>query len=163
MHPYSPLQIVDGRSPGWEKKTQAELKTKRNFIVILSSSDDVHALCSIVGCSNGHLPEKLERWGIHALADVLEIKDYSFLLSLYRNYDIRLIEQLKIECNRPPQIKPFILYCEVRGIISDHDTLDEAGESLLDYLDSFKRAKIFPLAGLYEFKTNDWHRVRKLF
>ncbi len=162
MHPYSTLQIVDGRLSGWEKQVLVEADTRRNFIVILPKSGDLENLCSILGCAPV-LPEKLERWGIHALADVLEVKDYQLLLSLYQAYDLRLVEQLKITRNQPPRVKPYILYCEVRGIISDHSSLDEAGETLLDYLDSFKRAKIFPLAGIYEFKKRQWNRVRKLF
>ncbi len=162
MHPYAPLKIVDGRAPGWEKKALVEGNTKRNFILILQQPSDLDILCDMLGCLPRR-PEKLERWGIHALADVLEMKEYSLLLGLYEKYDLRLVEQLKLTRNQPPRIKPYILYCEVRGIISDHETLEEAGESLLDYLDSFKRAKIFPLAGLYQFKDNQWNRIRKLF
>jgi hypothetical protein len=162
MHPYSPLKIVDGRVPCWGKEALAEANSRRNFIVILQRPEELDDLCASLGCLPT-LPEKLERWGIHALADVLEAKDYQLLLSLYRSCDLRLIEQLKITRNQPPRVKPFILYCEVRGIISDHCSLEEAGETLLDYLDSFKRAKIFPLAGIYEFKNEEWSRVRKLF
>ncbi len=109
------------------------------------------------------MPEKLERWGIHALADVLEMKDFSLLLSLYEHYDIRIIEQLRLERNRPPRVKPFILYCELRGIISEHETRDQAGESLLTFLGSSKRARKYPLAGLYEFKNSQWQRLNKVF
>ena len=55
-----------------------------------------------------------------------------------------------------------MLYCEMRGIISDHDTVEDAGLALLDCLDVFKRARMLALAGIYEFNGRSWVRVKKL-
>jgi hypothetical protein len=120
----------------------------------------VQKLSDLLFCS--HMPQKLERFSIYALADVLEMKDYSLLLELYSRFDIRFIEQMNCVGNRPPAVKPFILYCELRGIISDHDTLDDAGRTLMDYIHKFKRVKLFPMAGIYQFQDGKWNRVRNL-
>lgn len=158
---YRTLEVVDGRHPAWLKTVVEKADKKRNFAVILNDPSDLKALCQQLECDPEDPPERLQRWGIHAMSEVLETPDYRNLLSLYRTHDIRLVEQLKLERNRPPRIKPFILYCEVRGIISDHDSLESACTALLDYLDAFTRARHFPLAGIYEHTRTGWKRVKE--
>lgn len=158
---YRTLEIVDGSQPLWLEKVVEQADKKRNFVVILKDSEDLKTLCQKLECDSQTLPERLQRWGIHAMSEVLQTADYRNLLSLYRTHDIRLVEQLKLERNRPPKVKPFILYCEVRGIISDHDNVESACTALLDYLDAFTRARHFPLAGIYEYNPTGWKRVKE--
>ena len=154
---FAPLKIVDGRAPGWEKKALAEADTKRNFIVVLKRPEDLQPLCASLECTH-QIPEKLERWGLHALADALAVADYSFLLALYQQFDLRLIEQLRLKRTRPPRTKRFILYCEIRGIVSEHETLEEAGAALLVHIGELKRRNTFPLVSLYSFRDGEWIR-----
>src|SRR2546423_451678 len=109
-----PLKIVDCREPLCFERVIQEADTKRNFILILPMQQELQAVCDLLTCLKR--PEKLERWGIHAFADVLQAADYTMLLGIYEQNDIRLIEQLRLGRNSPPRIRPFILYCEVRGI-----------------------------------------------
>jgi hypothetical protein len=158
---YRTLEIVDGTQPLWLEEVVKKADKKRNFVVILKDPEDLKTLCNTLECDPEELPERLQRWGIHAMSEVLETSDYRNLLSLYRHHDIRLIEQLNLARNRPPKVKPFILYCEVRGIISDHDNVESACTALLDYLDAFTRARHFPLAGIYEHTRTGWKRVKE--
>lgn len=158
---YRTLDVVDGRKPAWLEAVVEKADQKRNFVVILNEPEDLTALCNTLECDPEELPERLQRWGIHAMSEVLETADYRNLLTLYRTHDIRLVEQLKLERNRPPKVKPFILYCEVRGIISDHINVESACTALLDYLDAFTRARHFPLAGIYEYTRSGWKRVKE--
>src|SRR5438128_2357477 len=123
--PYEPLRVLDGREQGWETKALQLADTKRNFVVILNQTEDIGPLCRVLECEMKALPERLERWGVHALADVLETKDFAMLRSVCKLFDVRLVEQIHLSRNSPPRVKPFILYCEARGIISDHDSLDQ--------------------------------------
>jgi hypothetical protein len=161
MDAYKTLTIVDCRGKDCLKKIKSTADTKRNFIAIVNQPDELDEICDQLGCKTKR-PERLYRWGIHALSEVLEPEDYAALLQIYEKYPVYLIEQLQLTRNRPPHCQPYLLYCEVRGIISDHPSLEDAGSSLLDYLDAFKRARIFPLAGIYRFRNGRWQRVRKL-
>jgi hypothetical protein len=161
VHAYETLKIIDCRKPNWLSIVTITADRKRNFIAILKARKDLAVLCDRLGCSP-RLPERLHRWGIHALAEVLEPEGYSSLLGVYVKYPVFFVEQLHLTRNHPPVTRPFLLYCEVRGIISDHSSLEDAGCALLDYLDSFKRARLFPLAGIYQFQTGRWERVRRL-
>ena len=61
------------------------------------------------------------------MAEVLTSEGYSLLLDAYKKGAAFLVEQLTLNRNVPPRTKKIMLYCELRGIISDHDTVEEAG------------------------------------
>jgi hypothetical protein len=161
MHPYSPIRVIDGRKGNVSARILHEVETGRNFVVILSDIKDLEESCEKLQCALDRF-ERLHKWGIHGLADVLELKDYRELNACHRNFPVFLFEQLNLALNRPPARKPFILYCEARGIVSEHQSLEETAESLLFYLESFNRAKLYPLAGIYEFRDDEWKRVKRL-
>lgn len=161
MHPHSPIKVLDGRRTNIANAIVAEVETGRNFIAILNSMSDLDDPCAKLDCALDRF-ERLHKWGVHGLADVLELRDYRELMAAHRDHVVVLFEQLNLRSNVPPRRKNFILYCEARGIISEHHSLEEAGESLLHYLESFNRAKLYPLAGIYEFRDGDWRRIKKL-
>lgn len=160
MNLLATVRVVDARVDDWDKKISQELAKRRNFAVILKDSHEVARLTELLFCSTP--PQRLERFSIYALADVLEPADYGLLLNSYSRFDIRFVEQINVTTNKPPVVKPFILYCELRGIISEHHTLEEAGRTLMEYIHKFKRVKLFPLAGIYQFQDGRWNRLRKL-
>lgn len=151
------VSIVDARKQDWEKTIAEELTQRRNFVAILNSTEDANKFAGMLNYS----PQKLERFGIYALTDVLESPDYAMLLDLCGRFELRFVEQIKLPVNRPPATKAFVLYCELRGIISEHHSLEEATRTLMEYLHKFNRIKLFPLAGIYQFECDSWHRVRR--
>lgn len=161
MHPYSPIRVLDGRRKNIASEIINEVETGRNFVAILKSAADLDEPCVKLDCKIERF-ERLHKWGVHGLADVLELRDYRELMAAHRDDHVYFFEQLNLRSNTPPRRKNYILYCEARGIISEHDSLEQAGESLLTYLESFNRAKLYPLAGIYEFRDGDWQRVKKL-
>src|SRR5688572_9387841 len=108
------VAIVDARQQDLTQAIAGELAQRRNFVSILRSSDDGPRFKEILGYS----PQRLERFSIYALADVLEHADYTMLLELCNSCELRFVEQLKMPVNRPPATKSVVLYCELRGIIS---------------------------------------------
>ena len=96
MHAYSILQILDCRESPWLERVAEAADSRRNFIPILKSDTDLDPLCDLLGCSP-RIPERLYRWGIHALAEVLEPQGYSMLLGLYEKYPVYLVEQLRLQ------------------------------------------------------------------
>jgi hypothetical protein len=108
------------------------------------------------------MPERMYRWAILAMAEALTTEDYARLLDIYRENCIYLVEQLTLNRNAPPHASRYMLYWELRGIISEHTTIEDAGMGLLSYLNFFKRARLLPLAGIYEHSNGKWVRVKKL-
>ena len=161
MQPYTTLKLVDGRQADWSNAIRAAADSKRNFILILNSEQDLEKLWSALGTTNV-VPERVRRWGILAMAEALQTEDYALLLEIHKDCAVYLIEQLTLDRNVPPRTERYMLYCELRGIISDHATIEDAGISLLSYLNFFKRARLLPLAGIYEYVDRKWVRVKKL-
>src|SRR5256885_6359982 len=98
MHGYHNLRIADCREAEWLEKVTRIADSRRNFITILERAKDLESLCHRLGCAP-RFPERLFRWGIHALAEVLEPQDYSRLLGLYETYPVHLVEQLNLTRN----------------------------------------------------------------
>jgi hypothetical protein len=155
------LAIVDGRAPPWDVNIRAAADSKRNFLLILDTELDLERLWAALGTTT-IVPDRLHRWGALAMADALNDEDYATLLAIYRTQCVYLVEQLTLTRNVPPRTKRIMLYCELRGIISEHNTVEEAGLALLDYLNGFAKARLLPLAGIYEYKEETWIRVKKL-
>ena len=109
MHGYKTLKIADCRESQWLETVTRIADSRRNFIAILQRAKDLEPLCERLGCAP-RIPERLFRWGIHALAEVLEPQDYSNLLVLYETHPVHLVEQLNLTRNYPPTCKPYLLY-----------------------------------------------------
>ena len=162
MRPHTTLQMVDGRKADWRETITAAGDSKRNFVLIVENETELEKLWGTLGTTS-MVPEKISRWSLLAMAEALEPEDYEFLLSLYDRDAVFLIEQITLQRNAPlPGARRFMLYCELRGIVSDHASIEDAGIALLGYLDFFKRARLLPLAGIYEYMNDKWMRVKKL-
>lgn len=155
------LAVVDGRAPPWKQAITDAAATGKNFLLILDSESELQKLWSTLGTTNV-VPGRLQRWGLLALVEALSTEDFESLQKISEEKFIYLIEQITLNRNVPPRTKRFLLYCELRGIISAHDTVEEAGLSLLSYLEGFKLARLLPLAGIYDHASGKWERVKKL-
>jgi len=161
MQSYTTLKLVDARTDDWETVIRSAAESKRNFILLLNIETELEKLWSVLGTTSV-VPERIHRWGILAMAEALQTEDYAYLLEHHEDSAVYLVEQLTLERNVPPLTQRYMLYCELRGIISDHPTIEDAGISLLSYLNFFKRARLLPLAGIYEYLNGKWVRVKKL-
>ena len=155
------LTVVDGRAPPWKQAITDAAASGKNFLLVLDSESELEKLWSTLGTTN-IVPGRLQRWGLLALVEALTPEDFDSLQKISEQRFIYLIEQITLNRNIPPRTKRYLLYCELRGIISDHDTVEEAGLSLLGYLEGFKLARLLPLAGIYEHGNGKWARVKKL-
>jgi hypothetical protein len=164
-----PLRVIDASQEDYEEKSDWEaqieraLGSRRNFVVVFGpGGEGLRRLAEMLDCSPSVLPEKLLKWGIHGLNDVLRSEDYHWLVSVYGADDVRFVEQLHLSCNQPPSLKPYVVYCERRGVISDHAALEEARIALWQYLEEFRRTKVFPLAGIYHWENDEWVAVHQV-
>ena len=155
------LTIIEGRGPPWREDIVAAAQTGRNFILVLDSEKDLEKLWAAVGTTTV-VPDRLQRWSLLALVEALTPADLEFLQGCSKENPVYLIEQITLNRNVPPRVGRFLLYCELRGIISHHDTVEEAGLSLLNYLSGFKMARLLPLAGIYDHTSGKWERVKTL-
>src|SRR5215212_1027284 len=102
MHPYSPIRVIDARRAHGSDLIVAEVETGRNFIVIVKEVKDLENPCAKLLCAMDRF-ERLHKWGIHGLADVLELRDYRELMAAHRDNGVFLFEQLNLRLNVPPR------------------------------------------------------------
>src|SRR6476619_7413911 len=100
MHPYSPIRVIDARRAIGSDSILLEVETGRNFIVVVKDLKDLEDPCKKLLCQLDRF-ERLHKWGIHGLADVLELRDYRELMAAHRDYGVYLIEQLNLRVNVP--------------------------------------------------------------
>ena len=163
MNVSSIVNVVDCRSGDWKAKILLEVETCKNFVAITGSSSAVFTELVQTLRSPSYLPSPLERWGVHALNDSLKVEDYKNLIKLFGDGEkLFLIEALCLRHNQPPRLQPYMVYCEARGIVSDHATCEEAINQLKKYFEGFHRARMFPLAGVYRWEKDEWNQVPSL-
>jgi hypothetical protein len=159
------LTVVDTEARDWEEAIISVQKTGRNFLIVINQiHTDIDHVCGVLDCDPKEMPERLGRWGIHALNDVLDPKQYEMLLARHRSGEaVYFIEQINLKKNCPPKFNPYLVYCEVRGIISHHESVEEAKTAFFEYLESFRRARVFLMVGIYVWRKTEWTRLRNVF
>jgi hypothetical protein len=157
------ISVVDAERRNWLSKAKEEIERLKNFVVLCQGGrESLRPLLELVG--SPYEPEHLEKWGVYALNDVLEKADLqSSIAQVQRGVSAFLFEQIKLPITRPPRVKPILLYCQARGIVSQHDGVKEAKADLVKMVELYNRAHMFPLAGVYRWEDDHWDHIRSLF
>jgi hypothetical protein len=160
------LPVIDASQEDWEEKSnweeevRAALASRTNFVVVFNpNSCGPQKLTNLLDCAPNALA-RLSRWGLHGLMDALSEEHYRWLNSICGACDVRIVEQLNLISNHPPQTKPYIVYCEIHGVVSDHDDLESARAAYSAYLaQNHPRAQRFPRSGVYHWEDQAWQPV----
>lgn len=157
------ISVVDAERRNWLSKAQDQVERLKNFVVLCQGGrEGLLPLLEIVGAE--YEPEHLEKWGLYALNDVLEKADLQWSIAqVQRGLSAFLFEQIKLPITRPPRVKEILLYCQARGIVSQHDTTKTAKADLVKMVELYNRAHLFPLAGVYRWEVDHWDQIRSLF
>jgi hypothetical protein len=146
------------RSP-WEEEVRAALGSGTNFLVVFNPIGcGPQRLTKILDCAPNVL-SKLSRWGVHALMEALSEEDYGRLVSVCGARDVRIVEQLTLPSNRPPRLKPYLAYCEVHGMVSDHEEAELAQAALTAHLEAHPQGGRLPRTGVYHWERHGWMMV----
>jgi hypothetical protein len=161
----TPLTIIDSRARDWKKQVTGKFESGRNFIVLLADpSAEMSELCAALKSPQPSHLVPLQKWAVYAVRDLLELKQVQDLLdALDRGESGFFVEQIKLCGNRPPCVGPFLIYCELGGIISEHADEEEAKQALIRYFQTFMPAKNYPLAGIYRWDGKNWVKTKIAF
>ena len=61
--------------------------------------------------------------------------------------------------NRPPRVKPYLVYCPTWGIISQHNELNPARQAYYDYVNSLVGLRPHSEAGIYKWNGTKWQML----
>jgi hypothetical protein len=159
------LPVIDASQEDWEERSnwdeevRAALASRSNFVVVFNPIGcGPQKLTKILDCAPNVL-SRLSRWGLHGLRDALSEENYRWLISVCGARDVRIVEQLNLTSNRPPHSKPYLVYCEIHGVISDHSDLDLARTAYAHYLEQHPQAQRLSRSGVYHWQDQGWHPI----
>src|SRR5258708_5272844 len=152
------LPLVDGTAPGWIAHIDEKIRLGQNFVLMVPNHPNaLKDFCEVFELGADCEPAALTRSSLISLSLFMEHKDFDFLLEAERKGDkVLFIEQLDLVMNRPPRVKPYLVYCPTWGIISQHEQLNEAKEAYYDYLNSLTGVRPHSEAGIYKWNGAKW-------
>lgn len=153
------MSLVDGRNPGWPDELCGQLEAGTNYFLILPNVPGFfEELAKTLQLDPEHLPKPINRHRLFSLGPFIQSNDSDRMLQAQeQGHPVFFIEQLDLPINRPPRVKPFIVYCPIRGIISQHDSQREARASFDDYKEAMAglRNHATP-ADVYKWRGSEW-------
>jgi hypothetical protein len=155
------LSVIDARSEGWTEEVRLPLETGNNFFIILPNAPDfLEKLGGLLEVDPDHLPKACGRKRLFSLIAFIEEKDFDRMLAAHHDGAlVCFIEQIDLPRTRPDRVRPFLVYCSVRGIISQHDSQREARESCAAYDDAMSGFKNQHEATVYKWRGSDWYNT----
>ena len=155
------LGIINGTSSNWIAEVREQIEQGCNFLLVLpdnrSAIDD---FCKVFEMAPDCNPTPMPRYAIFSMSQYIDSHGFDELLhALNDGKRVYFIDQLDLELNKPPRVKDYLVYCPVWGIISQHEELRPARESLDDYSFTFYRFRRNPEASIYRWIDDKWHML----
>jgi hypothetical protein len=140
-------------------RLREHLHAGRNFILIASARPDVmEAICAVLPLDR--LPKPLARHGLFMLGPHLEARDFDAALdAMERGETVYFVEHLDLPGTQPPKVRRYLVYCDVWGIISQHDHLHDAENAWTDYVTALNAQRPSPEAGIYKWEGDYWRSL----
>ena len=152
------LRMIDGTTSDWMAQVDDKIKLGQNFILMVPNQPDaIKDFCKVFELGPDCTLIALTCSALISLSLFMEDKDFDYLLEAEKRGDkVLFIEQLDLVANRPPRVKPYLVYCATWGIISQHDQLIDAREAYYDYVNSLTGLRPHSEAGIYKWAGNKW-------
>jgi hypothetical protein len=158
LPPY--VVFIDGALEGWQERARQCQEDGHNYFVLISAGDE-EALSAIIGVPVSALPSPETKATLLSTSRFLDPREFRLPEATSRGREqVFHIEQLWLPNTKPPRVRPYLLYCYVRGIISQHDLPSDARVACDAYNnDRFARSQ-FPEAAVYRWEQDEWRRTR---
>jgi hypothetical protein len=158
LPPY--VAFFDGALAGWNERVRQALEDGQNFFVLVRAGDE-EALAEIIGVAPAALPPPETKATLLSTSRFLDAREFRLPENSPEGREqVYHVEQLWLPSTRPPNVRPYLLYCYIRGIVSQHDLPSDARVACDAYNnDRFARSH-FPEAAVYRWEQDEWRRTR---
>jgi hypothetical protein len=155
------LPVLDARQSGWAEELEGSLAAGNNLFLILPNKPGFwEEPAKILEVSVDELLRSCDRRKLFSLISFIDPNDFDRMLVAQEEGSLTCyIEQIDLPRTRPPYVKPFLVYCSVRGIVSQHDDPREAREACSAYTASMSGLKNQHEATVYKWRGNDWYNT----
>lgn len=129
------LKAVRVEGEGWEGAAREQVESGRNFFLIVPDGDEGLARF----CHTFDLQSDCLKHRSFSRSDLLRMGQYvdgaafdEMLIAWDAEETVVFLEQLDFPINRPPHVRPFIVYSSLWGILSQHGDVRAARAWLED-------------------------------
>ena len=156
------LTVVHAQPDGlWLKVASEKIERGENFLVLEANSPDLLAqLRDLCHWSCTVHPKRLTRAQIFQLSPFLSPMDFQNLFSHSEDTAaIYFIEQMDLPGATPPRLRPVLVYCPIRGILSQHEDIFEASRTYEEHMQTLPRHHPERSLEIYRWQGKDWYFV----
>ena len=152
------LEVLDTGEVNWQSLVREKIATGRNCFVILPPGPGAaRELCESAGLPLGRPLKTISRADFLRVSHHVAGEGYDQVMNAFHQHQrLVFLDQLEFPFNHPPNLKPFIVYSPVLGILSDHSTLTEAASALSAYHRADHPVHSNADAVLYRWSANKW-------
>jgi hypothetical protein len=152
------LGVIDGTESSWIADVRQQIEMGSNFLLMLPNCRDaITDFCKVFEMEPDCNPMPLPRYSLFSMSHYIDSTEFDELLQAQDDGKrVVFIDQLDLALNKPPRIKSYIVYCPIWGIISQHDELRQAKESIEDYSQTLYRFRPNPDAAIYRWVEGKW-------
>ncbi|ERR1041384_799404 len=152
------LGCVNATREGWEDHVREHIEHGSNFLLILPKDPDlVKNFCTLFGMPEDCVPRRLSQAEFFLLAHFIEPDVFDDVLKIWNDQsEIVFVEQIDFPVNRPPRVKPYLVYSPVLGILAQHTHIRAARDDLENYEDSARHDGPNAEAAVYFFNRGKW-------
>ena len=155
------LTVIDGRRQAWATELKDQIAGGGNVFVILPNAPDfLEELARVLEMEPSRLPESVNRHRFFSLSPFIDPKDFDVMMEAQEDGNLLFfIEQIDLPGVQPPRVKPFLVYCPIRGIISQHDHQSDARDACSDYVTVMSGVRTPAAAAVYKWRDNEWYNT----
>jgi hypothetical protein len=151
------LGLVNAAADGWQDQVRNHIEDGSNFLLILSKDPaEVKNFCNLFGMPDDCTPRALTQAEFFLLGPFIDQEVFDEAQKLWTaDKQLVFVEQIDFHINRPPQVKNYLVYSPILGILSQHTHIRPAREELNDYMESIA-GKPNPEASVYYWTKGKW-------
>ena len=156
------LNVVDGRAKPWQEAARPLLNERLNFLLIIPNTTvGMSDLEEFLGVEAEDFPPTLDKEQLNQMSRFIDPDDMGTMsLAELVGHKVYFVQQLHLPKIRPPETGDYLLYCAIRGVISDHPNFKEARHACSTYVNDLSRRGVFPEASIYHWRGMSWWPLR---
>ena len=155
------VTFIEASQSDWKSDARECFEEGFNLFVLLPPDVSEQQLADALGVGLGDLPLPLTKAGLLSYSRFVDPAVFRLPeMQEHGKERVFYVEQINLPQTRPPHVKPFLLYCHIRGIISQHEIGSDARVACDNYNSDHALRRQFPDAAVYRWETTEWRRTR---
>ncbi len=160
------LKVVDCRLPEFRQSLNEFIDAGSNFLIIVPADDAIREeISDLLQMPETSWLKPLDKTTILTL--ILHLHDEDFFQIRAAHVDgasVCLIEQLVLPTVNQPNFEQYLVYCQIRGIMSRHRTWEAAKRAWGELVERVSQVAGFPEPSIFHWDQKRWvpeHRPRE--